>query len=384
MSIAPLPPPIWVDQPASLEKLVKHLSQQPSIAVDTEANSLHAYHERVCLMQFSTAQQDFLVDPLNLVDLSSLAGIFANPAIEKIFHAAEYDVYLLEREFNFNFSNIFDTQVAARTLGYPATGLGAILAEKFDVQLDKHFQKANWGQRPLPGDLIDYARMDTHHLLALRDLLYQELKEKERWELAHEDFHRCCTSNGHNNVDPRERWERISGNQDLTAREKTILHELCLARERLAEKLDRPLFKVIDDRLLLALAQKAPSNRQKLKETGLSDRQIDRFGKIVLDAVRKGQQAPLVKPTRMERPPEAMLNRLQRLKNWRKRAAKEMGVESDVILPKPYLHALAEQHPRTLESVREILAPIPWRMEKFGAEIAKAIGIRAATSSPGE
>lgn len=380
MSVAPLSPPIWVDQPASLKKLAEHLARQACIAVDTEANSLHAYHERTCLIQFSTSENDYLVDPLNLVDLSPLADIFANQAIEKVFHAAEYDVYLLEREFNFTFNNIFDTQIAARTLGYPATGLGAILADKFEVQVDKHFQKANWGQRPLPGDLIDYARMDTHYLIALRNLLYQELKEQDRWELAHEDFHRCCVVNGHNNIDPRERWERISGNQDLSPREKTILHELCLGRERLAEKLDRPLFKVLDDRLLLELAQKAPTNRPQLHECGLSDRQIDRFGKVVLDAIKKGQQAPLVKPTRLERPGEAQINRLQRLKNWRKRAAKEMGVESDVILPKIYVHALAEQNPRSPEDVRQILSPIPWRMEKFGDQIIKALGIRIATT----
>ncbi len=380
----PLSPPIWIDKQDTLQNLVKHLNQQNRIAVDTEANSLHAYHERVCLIQFSTPQNDYLVDPFNLVDLSPLAAIFSNPKIEKVFHAAEYDVYLLEHEYGFTFDNLFDTQIAARTLGYPATGLGSLLATHFEIKLDKHFQKANWGQRPLPENLVDYARMDTRYLLALRDILQQELVEKGRWELAHEDFHRCCYSNGHNHQDPRERWEKINGQSDLTSRQKTILHELCLTREKIAEKLDRPLFKVLDDRTLLSLAEAMPTSRQELEETGLSLRQIDRFGKPILEAIQKGQRAPLVKKTIVDRLSNATLNRINKLKTWRKTAAKELGVESDVILPRIYIHALAEQNPRTKQNLSEVLSAIPWRLKQYEQELMKALGIKESQPFPKE
>src|SRR5689334_8150940 len=179
----PLPAPTWVDTPAALRDMAETLSAQPCIAVDTEANSLHAYRERVCLIQFSIPGADYLVDPLALDDLTYLAPIFADAHIEKIFHAAEYDVIGLHRDFDFVFANIFDTMVAARTLGYAAVGLGSLLAEKFNLDLDKHNQKADWGQRPLSDELVDYARLDTRYLIPLRELLEAELREKERWEL---------------------------------------------------------------------------------------------------------------------------------------------------------------------------------------------------------
>src|ERR1700752_597862 len=179
-----LPPPVWVANQNSLTQMVAKLSAQPRIAVDTESNSLHAYRERVCLIQFSVPAIDFVVDPFVLKDLSALAPIFADHKIEKIFHAAEYDLICLRRDFGFQFANLFDTMQAARILGYSFVGLDNILLEKFNIKVDKKHQKANWGARPLTFQQIDYARQDTHYLFQLRDLLESQLREKERWEIA--------------------------------------------------------------------------------------------------------------------------------------------------------------------------------------------------------
>src|SRR6185436_13242383 len=139
-----LPPPVWVDKQIKFDQMVAELSIPERIAVDTESNSLHAYRERVCLVQFSTPKKDYVVDPLVIQDLSALAPIFSNPKIEKIFHAAEYDLICLKRDFGFGFVNLFDTMQAARILGYPFVGLDNILAEKFSVTIDKRHQKADW------------------------------------------------------------------------------------------------------------------------------------------------------------------------------------------------------------------------------------------------
>jgi ribonuclease D len=360
--------------------MVADLARQPRIAVDTEANSLHAFREQVCLIQFSTLKKDYLVDPLTLDDLTPLGEIFASPKIEKVFHAAEYDVIGLQRDFEFTFANIYDTMLAARTLGLKQVGLGNLLAEKFGVEVDKHFQKANWGQRPLPPTLIDYARLDTHYLLPLREVLEAELREKGRWELAHEDFARCCyIHNGNGQRPPRERWERIDGQQDLTPQQQTILNELCVSREKLAERLNRPLFKVMEDGLLLRIAQAEPISISELKPAGLSERQIERFGRTVIEAVQRGRNAPLVTPTEMEKPSEAALNRLHRLKYWRKKKAQQMGVESDVILPRSYLFTIAERNPRSAEALAGVLAETPWRLKNFGPEILKTLGVKGLT-----
>src|SRR5690606_21288536 len=117
------------------------LAREPAVGVDTESNSLFAYRERVCLIQFSTPTQDFIVDPLALGDLSGLAPLFANPAQQKVFHAAEYDIICLKRDYGFQFANLFDTMVAARTLGWPQLGLAAILENHFGVKMNKRFQR---------------------------------------------------------------------------------------------------------------------------------------------------------------------------------------------------------------------------------------------------
>jgi ribonuclease D len=374
--------PIWVDTASALQRLAELLSKETQIAVDTEANSLHAYQERVCLIQFSTQSEDYLVDPLALDDLTYLAPIFSDPNIEKIFHAAEYDVIGLQRDFDFSFANIFDTMLAARILGYKQVGLGNLLAEKFGVDVDKHNQKADWGQRPLTPSLIDYARYDTHYLIALRNVLEAELHEKGRWELSREDFLRSCfVNNGNNNRTPKARWERIDGRQDLTPRQKTILNELCISREKLAERLDRPLFKVVDDRVLLKVAQAEAHTMEDLVALGLTERQIQRFGKSLLEAVERGENAQLVQPTEAERMPDAVVNRLHKLKSWRKQKAETMDVESDVILPRVYMHAIAEQNPRTLEALRKVLGESPWRLENFGTEILKALGVKGSADA---
>ncbi len=180
--------PIYVDTPSTLNILLKDLSSEAIIAIDTESNSLHAYKEQVCLIQFSTPSQDYLLDPLALPNIDALSPLFENPEIEKIFHAAEYDLICLKRDFGFRFVNIFDTMIAARILGYKKVGLGNLLEQKFNVKVNKKFQKADWGKRPLTNDMLSYARLDTHYLIELRGIFKGELEKTKKWDLAKEDF----------------------------------------------------------------------------------------------------------------------------------------------------------------------------------------------------
>src|SRR5689334_2383426 len=175
-----LPPPVWVDQPTLFNQMVEDLATQPRLAVDTESNSLHAYREQVCLIQFSTPQKDYVIDPLALDNVTALGPIFSNPHVEKIFHAAEYDLICLRRDFDFQVEHLFDTMHAARVLGYPYVGLDNLLAQKFHFEMDKRHQKADWAVRPLTPSQLDYARLDTHFLFDLRDVLETELREKGR------------------------------------------------------------------------------------------------------------------------------------------------------------------------------------------------------------
>ncbi|MDQ2693007.1 MAG: HRDC domain-containing protein [Chloroflexota bacterium] len=374
MRNAVLPPPVWVDQANIFQAMVADLATQPRLAVDTESNSLHAYREQVCLIQFSTPRTDYVVDPLALEDMSALGPLFNNPEIEKIFHAAEYDLICLRRDFDFQFSNLFDTMHAARILGYPFVGLDNLLAEKFQFEMDKRHQKADWAMRPLTPAQLDYARLDTHFLFDLRDALEEELTARDRLQIAREDFARACR------VDlPEEKvngtsWKRFSTRKDVTPRDLTILSELCITRDRIAERMNRPVFKVISDSLLLDVARRLPEKDVDLAGLGLSPKQIRLWGSEILEAVKRGTVAPLREREQAKRPSDATLKRLQRLKAWRKKAAEEMGVESDIVLPKLYLNRLAEQPPKSLRELESIMHESPTRFTRYGEQIYRLLG----------
>jgi ribonuclease D len=369
-----LPPPVWVDKPDTFHQMLGDLTAQPRLAVDTESNSLHAYREQVCLVQFTTPTRDYVVDPLALHDLSALGPIFNNPKIEKIFHAAEYDLICLRRDFAFQFANLFDTMHAARVLGYQFVGLDNLLAEKFQFEMDKRHQKADWAVRPLTPAQLDYARLDTHFLFDLRDVLEAELREQDRLSIALEDFARACKADI-----PKERvngtsWRRFSTRKDVSPRELTVLSELCVSRDRIAERMNRPVFKVISDALLLDIARNLPEKDVDLGGLGLSPKQVRLWGGEILEAVKRGTVAPLVEREQAKRPNDRTLKRLERLKNWRKKVAQDLSVESDIVLPKTYLNTLAENPPKSLQELESILRDSPTRFSKYGEQIYRLVG----------
>src|SRR6185295_11153610 len=289
----PLPPPVWVDRPSLFNQMIRDLSTQPRVAVDTESNSLHAYREQVCLIQFSTPSKDYVIDPLALDDLSLLGPLFSDPTIEKIFHAAEYDLICLRRDFGFQVSNLFDTMHAARVLGYPYVGLDNLLAEKFRFEMDKRHQKADWAVRPLTSAQLDYARLDTHFLFDLRAVLEAELTERDRLQIAREDFARACR------VDvPKEKlngtsWKRFSLRKDISPRELTILSELCSSRDQIAERMNRPVFKVISYAVFIDISRNTPTTDIDLAPPGLRPTPIPSCGTSIFKAINRRTAAPL-------------------------------------------------------------------------------------------
>lgn len=367
-----LPPPLWIATQPALQKLADELMRHSRLAVDTESNGLHAYREQVCLIQFSTPDTDYLVDPLSLPNLSALEPIFSNPQIEKVFHAAEYDLICLKRDFGFNVVNIFDTMQAARILGEKQVGLDSVLAAKMDIAINKKYQKADWALRPLSPEMLSYARLDTHYLLHLRNILFGELETKNRWNLAREEFARLAT--GNDSPKPEiPAWQRIAARQKLTEPQLTILKELCAWREKLAARMDRPTFKVIDDKRLAEIAIAAPQTLADLAPH-LTENQRHRFGTEILRAVSRGMNAPSVKhPSRPARPGQAVLTRLDKLSEWRKKTAAKLEIESDLVLPKNWMHAIAENPPQSIEELAALMPDSPWRIEQFGEEILKLV-----------
>lgn len=366
--------PVWVARPEALPGLVDVLAREPSIGVDTESNSLFAYQEQVCLIQFSTPTQDFLVDPLAIQDLSSLDAIFANPSIQKIFHAAEYDLICLKRDFNFTFNNLFDTMLAARILGKSALGLATMLSDTFGVEVDKRYQRADWARRPIPPAMMHYARMDTHFLISLRNILQEQLDNAGRLSLAEEDFYRLTQVPAATIHENGSSCWKISGAQDLTPRQAAVLGQLCKFRDEQAKAANQPPFRVLSNQILLAVAQIMPRKRSDLNQVaGLSPRLAQRYGAGLLAAVERGLTGPPAYRPYAQRPDDQMIWRLENLRDWRKSTARVMGVESDIILPRDIMETIAERNPRNMDELSQIMASIPWRLNHFGREILELL-----------
>lgn len=371
---APKREPIWIETPVDLRNMVRAIETCDQLAVDTESNSLYAYKEQVCLIQFSSSEADYLVDPLAIKDLSILGPIFATAEIEKIFHAAEYDVICLKRDFGFAFNNIFDTMLAARILGYEQIGLAAMLESEFDVVLDKHFQRANWGKRPLPKEQLDYARLDTHYLIPLRRRLAERLKSKQLFRLAEEDFIRLTRVEASSPENGMSHFWRLAGKEELSSSQLGVLFALYTYREDFARLRNRPVFKVISDRVLLDIAAKAPRTMDALgKIRGMNRNQLKQHGERLLEAVEKGLK---IKPP--QRPPRhhpnghyLMLN--DALRNWRKETARQVGVESDIVLPRDVLEEIARREPQSLDELKEVMHELPWRFSQYGKRIMNLI-----------
>ncbi len=373
-----LPLPLLIDTPAALTELQRMLEGISRLAIDTESNSLYAYQAHVCLIQLSTDSQDFLVDPLSLPadQLAFLGEICANPAVEKVFHAAEYDVMTLRRDFGFSFANLFDTMIAARVLGWEQVGLGSILSQRYGVTVNKRHQRANWGLRPLSPALIRYAQIDTHYLLPLRDALHDLLEAGKHLEEAREMFDEVCHAQWNGmDFDPEAFW-RIAGARDLDPRMASILRELYLFREEQAQQRNLPVFKVLADDTLIALATARPHSLHQMQQIpGMTEILIRRYGVGILKAVQRGLKADSPLPPRQNGSShnEVVTRRFEALHTWRKERAAQRGVSSEVVMSRDALWQLAIAAPRTLEQIERLHCLGPWRVKTYGEEVIEVL-----------
>jgi len=365
---------VWVDQSQELHKVIDELLSQDIVAVDTESNSLYAYQEQVCLIQFSTRGKDILVDALALPDLSLLAPIFQSDKIMKVFHAAEYDLICLFRDYGFQFNFLFDTMIAARTLGYQKIGLGSLLEKYFDVHMDKKYQRANWGKRPLKPEMLEYARLDSHFLIPLAEILQKELRDSGRWSLAVEDFERLTIDIHDTTESDEEDFWKLRGARDLNSWQAAILKSVYQFREAQAEKQNRPSFKILSHQALVDIASQAPESLEALKKLpSLNYRLVDRYGRGLINAVQEGEKAAPENPPHNNRPKEAVLDRMDALREWRKTAGRDIGVPSDVILPKDVLNRIARENPKNVQSLQKVMEDVPYRYQHFADEIMKTL-----------
>jgi ribonuclease D len=238
---------------AQLADLLPQIQPHDRVAIDTEADSLHSYREKLCLLQLSLPARDYIVDPLAQVDLAPLRDALQTKEI--VLHGADFDLRLLRRSLDFGARRIFDTVIAARLLGIREFSLAALVERFFDVTLAKGSQKANWARRPLSPRMLEYATNDTHYLLPLAERLETKLQERDRLDWLRQSCQRAVEQAAVSRVrDEDETW-RIRGSGALKGRAAAVLRGLWQWREKEAAAVDRPPFHILQNHELLQSAE---------------------------------------------------------------------------------------------------------------------------------
>ena len=357
-----------------LQKFASRLEKQRIIGVDLEADSMYHFKEKVCLIQIATPNATAVIDPLQIKNLSALKPVFRSADIQKVFHGADYDVRSLYRDFKISINNLFDTELACRFLGFKESGLDAVLTKRYNVRLDKKYQRKDWSKRPLPEDMIAYAAADVHYLVPLAKSLQLELKNKGRLSWVQEE----CTYLSKvrpASVDSGPLLLGFKGAGKLDPRGLAVLEELLHLRKKNAQQQDRPLFRIMGNKSIMALAETRPQSIKKLVKTEvLGSKQLDRYGKDIILAVKKALRMPArdlpIYPRKTAPMVRAIVaQRVKELRRWRDRLANKLGIDPAIICTKALISAIAVQRPVSVSSLSTVKELKTWQATGFGSDI---------------
>lgn len=368
-----------VNRESHLAEVVSRATRARNVAIDLESNGFFRYHERVCLVQLAIRDTAYLIDPLAIHDVRPLGELLGDGSVEKVFHAADYDLRLLDKDWGFSVNNVFDTSVAASFAGSVRLGLQSVVEEHVGVQLWKppKLQRSDWTVRPLKLEALMYAANDVLHLTEAREALTKRLECMSRLSWVAEEFARLENARFAPS-DPETAFLSVKGSGGLHGRGLAVLRSLHQLREREAKRIDRPPFRVISDSTLIALASDPGADLSSVKGLG-------RFGRppAVRDlraAIVRGLDAEPVSRTEphcRERETDPQENgkmrvRLGTLKAWRKNLGEELNLEPGLLWPAASLNRLAE-NPSSLEAEYANPEVRSWQMSEFGASLAAVL-----------
>ena len=368
----------YVTTGRQLEEVGRAAAGAGLFAADTEAAGYHRYRDTVCLLQVSTRERTWVVDTLELRDLTPLVAPLADEGTEVVFHDADYDLRLLHRDFGVSVRGLFDTKIAAELLGEPGLGLASLLERHVGLTIPKKYQRADWAKRPLPADMLEYAAEDTRHLPKLRDALRAELEAKGRMHWAEEEF--LLRERTLWEVVPEEDAYRVKGSRDLNERELAALRELFEWREALAEERDQASFRVMSNNELVLVARALPRSRADLVAAGLSEGNARRWGRELLDAVRRANELPedqlpeRAKRSRREPHDPELDERVERMRKARDAAAAELGLDKGLLLPRHMMESIARAKPVSVKALAGIEGLRGWQVEVLGERLIDALG----------
>jgi ribonuclease D len=382
----------YVRSDAELAAVVAELRAGTLVAVDTEAASFHKYVDRVYLVQLSSRTRTAIVDPLAVGNLSPIGALLVDPAVEKVFHDADYDLRILDRDYGFRAVRLFDTRIAAQLLGEPAIGLGSLLEKHLGIKLSKTHQKADWSQRPLPPAMLAYAADDTRHLPRLRDLLHEQLVSRGRIAWVQEECKRLeelrwtrgggaggAGGGGGASDSDEEAYLRVKGAKALRPRDLAAFRELYAWREAVAQREDKAPFRIIGNDPLLAVSRALPETAVALaKVVGLPPSLARRHGPALLEAVHRARALPEAELPRLVRPPRGPKDpkvdeRVEKLKAARNRVAGELGLDPGVLCGRTTLEAVARAAPKDRAGLAAVGELRRWQFDVLGDALLAAL-----------
>lgn len=359
----------FVDTPAALQDLVRQLEPVDSVALDTEADNLHHYETRICLMQIAAADRNFLIDTLAGLDLAPLFAALTPKLL--IMHGSDYDLRLLREMAQFEPREVFDTMLAAQLLGHERIGLSSLLKDFLDVHHPKDSQKADWSKRPLPPKMLSYAVRDVIHLADLVAVLRERLEATSRIE-----WHRqkCvwqieAAASGFPRSDENA-W-RVGQTRRWAPTALAALYELWHWRESEARRLDRPPFKVMSNdyltRLSLAVAEGSHREMYKTLPHGFRQGRVRGLAAALEKGAKRDPQTLPRKTNRHERPQPLTgeeLARQESIKGHRDQVARDLGIDATLIASRAQIAQLA-RNPSDAEQVL-----LPWQVDLLRPTIA--------------
>jgi ribonuclease D len=348
-----------------LAALIEQISAADRVALDTEADSLHSYREKLCLLQISVPAavnargcDGFIVDPLASLDLEPLRR--ALEPTEIVLHGADYDLRMLRRGFNFTAHRMFDTMIAVRLLGIREFSLAALVKRYFGLELPKGSQKADWAKRPLPARMAEYAINDVRYLLPLAEKLEAELDRCQRRDWLRQSCQRAIEQAAVTRVRKQDEFWRIRGSGLLQGRVAAVLRALWQWREREAEMADRPPFHILqNEKLVNAAISFASGSVPDYKH--FSSRRRQAFREAAQIALAAPESDWPVLPRRYgTRPTAETVRRTEELRRRRDKSAGELGLEPSFVAPRGTLEAIAADHARAATLL------VLWQRELLG------------------
>ena len=370
---------VYVREHTTMERLIEHIGAAERVAVDTEADSLHNYFEKVCLVQLSLSEAHYLVDPLCGLDLNGLLKALAAKPL--ILHGGDYDLRMMRASMEFRpRCEVFDTMIAAQLLGFEQIGLAALIERYFDITIGKGGQKSDWSRRPLSENQLRYAVNDTRFLERLADRMHGELSGRGRVDWHRESCQAMVESSGRDHArDPENAW-RIKGAGRLTRRQLAYLRELWRWRDQHARSANLPAFRVLGNQEMLSLVRwseshpGAPLQQGPKLPSNIAGAQLAALEEAIARAAGMDEtEWPEPRKRDQDTPRNDCIEEINSLRAECAQIAQELEIAASTLAPRAALEAIARSRPITVDEIMKASGLLRWQAELMQRAVEKCL-----------